>query len=162
MSQTHGSHRSLRQSHLKGETEQRSTELDVFCVWHAMTNVTGHESRMSISYHQGQRQFSVYVFFQFFFQISLLRSPSRRSFLRKWRWHVGNISHFSPRKVCVPWHNKAEKCKIKRKIQQRTLPLKTSLTCPQNQQSSSLNRSRAKCYLYKIYLLLYLKKKKGN
>ncbi len=45
MSQTHGSHRSLRQSHLKGETEQRSTELDVFCVWHAMTNVTGHESR---------------------------------------------------------------------------------------------------------------------
>lgn len=49
MSQTRGSHRSLRQSHLKGETEQRSTELDVFCVRHAMTNVTGH--MLSISYH---------------------------------------------------------------------------------------------------------------
>lgn len=53
MSQTRGSHRSLRQSHLKGETEQRSTELDVFCVRHAMTNVTGH--MMSISYHKDQR-----------------------------------------------------------------------------------------------------------
>lgn len=86
MSQTRGSHRSLRQSHLKGETEQRSTELDVFCVRHAMTKVTSMSQCRNQLSSRAKTAFSgrIYFFLDFSAPVTLKKVFPQKVALACW------------------------------------------------------------------------------